>query len=71
MGDPGCFIWFLSLLGVVTLILGVRGFTRRGLPVGLRVYWNGPLGKAVGLLLVLLGLLFLTAWHWLELWLRK
>jgi hypothetical protein len=63
----GCFeavALALLLLGVGTISLGWKGFSPGGLPVGLGLCVRGAPGKALGLLLIALGLAMTVPFLW-------
>jgi hypothetical protein len=55
----------LLLLGAVAISLGAKGFSRDGLPVGFGLRARGAAGKALGVLLVGLGLAMTAPFLWL------
>jgi hypothetical protein len=55
----------LLLLGAGTISLGAKGFSPGGLPVGFGLSVRGAAGKALGLLLVALGLALAAPFLWL------
>jgi hypothetical protein len=55
----------LLVLGVGTISLGARGFSRGGLPFGLGVQIRGAAGRALGALLLVLGGALLVPFVWL------
>jgi hypothetical protein len=62
----------LAALGVATVGLGLQGFGARGVPFGFGLQVGGRAGRALGVLLVLLGLALMApaAWFWGSLWSR-
>jgi hypothetical protein len=60
----GCGSLFLALLGAGTVGLGLQGFGPRGVPLGFGRMIRGAAGKALGALLVVLGLAMLAPAAW-------
>jgi hypothetical protein len=60
----------LLLLGAGTVRLGAKGFSPGGLPAGFGLRVRGAPGKALGLLLIALGLAMTAPFLWLLFWPR-